>query len=61
MAKKDTSTISNAHYEIVSAAKAMGVEPYVIHLAKFKVGNDRAKVYKWVESFKGKVVTITIE
>lgn len=58
MAEKDKSKISNAHYEIVSAAKAMGVEPYVIHLAKFKVGNDRAKVYEWVRANKGLIVEV---
>ena len=58
---KDTSKISNADYEIRSAAKTLNVKPLTIHFAKHLVGNNREDVYKWVNENRGKTFTIVIE
>lgn len=57
---KDTSKISNAHYEIRNAAKTLEVSPHIIHLAKFYVGNDREAVTNWIKENKGKTIEVPI-
>jgi len=57
----DKLTVSNAIGEINYIAKVLDVKPWVIHLAKFKVGNKRDEIVSWVNHRKNGEVTITIE
>lgn len=58
---KDTSKISNADYEIRNAAKTLGVEPHIIHLAKYVTkSNDRETIYNWIKSREGCIYSIII-
>lgn len=58
---KDKLTISNQPYEISQAAKALGVEPIAIHLAKVHTGsNDRTVIAEFIKKHKGSSVGVII-
>lgn len=51
---KDELKISDTKSEIVTAAKACGVENIAIQMAKHKTGsNDREVIYQWIKDHKG--------